>query len=107
RFFLYEPNAKNPIVALQIMLVPAEAGAKKFDAAYLESLLSGLPLGGVHFGAAQPFPLRRVVLHYQMGLPALGRVAPLRALLRGAERVLGWFVPRSFWCYVTATGTRS
>ncbi len=107
RFFLFEPNAKNPIVALQIMLVPAEAGAKKFDAAYVSSLLSGLPLGEIELGAAQPFPLRRVVLHYQMGLPALGRVAPLRALLRMVERVLGWFVPRSLWCYVTATGTRS
>jgi SAM-dependent methyltransferase len=107
RLWLLEPNAKNPIVRLQIMLIPAEAGARKFDADYVATLLAGLPLGEIELGAAQPFPLRRVVLHYRLGLPVLGRFAPLRGMLRGIERVLGRLIPRSHWCYVTANGRRT
>ncbi len=106
-FFLLEPNAKNPFVALQIWLVPAEAGAKKFSAAYVASLLEGLPLRDLAFDAAQALPLRRVVLHYQMGLPSLGRVGWIRGLLRLLERGMGALIPRRFWSYVVATGTRT
>lgn len=107
RLWLLEPNARNPIVALQIRLVPAEAGARRFDADYVASLLSGLPLADVELGAAQPFPLRRVVLHYQWGFPSLGRFAPVRAVLRGLEDLLGALLPKSRWCYVTANGRRT
>ncbi|MCP5044632.1 MAG: class I SAM-dependent methyltransferase [bacterium] len=107
RLWLLEPNAMNPIVALQILLIPAEAGARKFNAGYVASLLDGLPLKDLELDAAQPFPLRRVVLHYQMGIPALGRFAPVRTVLRGIEAVLGALIPKSRWCYVTATARRA
>jgi len=107
QLWILEPNARNPIVSLQILLVPAEAGARKFDAAYLASLLEGLPLDDLIFTPAQPFPLRRVVLHYRMGLPSLGRFAIARALFRGLERLLGALIPKSRWCYLTAKGRRA
>jgi ubiquinone/menaquinone biosynthesis C-methylase UbiE len=107
RIWLLEPNAGNPIVRLQIALVEAEAGARKFNSAYVAGLLDGLPLTDLEMGQEQPLPLRRVVLHFQFGIPALGRFRPVRALLRGLEKLLGRLVPRSRWCYVTATARRT
>ena len=106
RFWLLEPNARNPIIRLQIRLVEAEAGARKFNADYVRELLAGLPLEDLEISAAQPFPLRRAVLHYELGLPALGRWGPSRALLSGAEKLIGALVPRAHWLYVSASATR-
>ncbi len=106
RLFLLEPNARNPIVRLQVALVAAEAGARRFDARYFAGLLEGLPLEDIHLGVEQPFPLRRVVLHYQFGFPALGRFGPTRWLLRVAEQLVGMLIPRSYWCYHTAVARR-
>lgn len=106
RLFLLEPNARSPVVRLQIALIEAEVGARRFDANYIAALLKDLPLEDVHLGVEQPLPLRRVILHFQFGLPALGRFGPTRWLLRAAERVLGALIPRRYWCYHSAVARR-
>ncbi len=107
RFWLLEPNSRNPIVRLQISMVAAETGARKFNRDHVARLLRDLPLQNLVLDAEQPLPLRRVVYHFEYGIPALGKSALLRPILRGAENVLGALVPRSFWCYVTASARRA
>ena len=107
RICLLEPNGLNPRIRLQTQLVPAAVGARESGFAYIESLLREQPLEAVRLVADQPLALRRLLLHYKMGLPALGRPAPLRRALAGLERALGWLLPRSMWTYVVATARRS
>jgi ubiquinone/menaquinone biosynthesis C-methylase UbiE len=106
-FCLLEPNARNPIVRLQAALVPAEAGAGASRPAHIAELLAGLPLRDLEIGTRQPLPLRRLVYHYQIGFPSLGAMAAPRSMVRWTEEILGKLLPRSRWCYVTATARRS
>jgi SAM-dependent methyltransferase len=101
RLWLIEPNRRNPVVRLQIALVPAEHGARKFDREYLAGLIRELPLREIEMGVEQPFPLRRVVLHYEFGLPAIGHWAPARVCLAALENTIGALIPKRYWCYLT------
>lgn len=107
RLWLMEPNSRNPIVRLQIRLVPAEHGARKFDRDYMATLLADLPLEGVEIAAAQPFPLRRAVLHYEFGFPTLGRSPVVRAILSAGESLIGAFMPENYWCYICAAARKA
>jgi ubiquinone/menaquinone biosynthesis C-methylase UbiE len=106
RLWLLEPNSRNPIVRLQIGLVPAEQGARKFNRDYVASLLEGLPLAKIQIGAEQPFPLRRLILHYEFGFPAIGRWRPARAFLRALEKLTGGLIPENNWCYISVTARK-
>jgi len=46
----------------------------------------------------QAMPLSRVVLHYRMGLPSLGKIRPVAWLLGALERIAE-LLPRSIWAY--------
>jgi ubiquinone/menaquinone biosynthesis C-methylase UbiE len=107
RFCLLEPNAANPIVLFQTYLVPAEALGRRSGPAHIADLLRPLPLAGVDVRMIEPLPLRRLVLHYRFGVPALGRFRPARTALRGAERLARRFLAPSHWAYVMATGLRT
>ncbi len=107
RLALLEPNGRNPLIGLQTRLVPAEAGARDFSPERVAGFLAGLPFDDVSVSARQPFPLRRAVLHYERGLPALGRSRLARALLAGAEGVAGALLPRSRWTYVQIVARRT
>jgi len=106
-FVLIEPNARNPLVRLQMALVPAERGAARSDETWLRALLEGQPLEDVVLRAAAPLPLDRVVLHHRFGVPRLGAsravVRALTALESGAGRVL----PRSRWSYLVVHARRA
>jgi len=104
---LLEPNGRNPLVWLQTRMVPAEAGARDFSARRVAAFLDGLPFEDVVVEARQPLPLRRAILHYEKGLPSLGRLALSRALLGAAEAALGALLPRSRWTYVLLTARRA
>lgn len=104
---LLEPNGRNPLVWLQTRLVAAEAGARDFDAERVRGFFAGLPFRDCRVEARQPLPLRRALLHYEKGLPALGRSGAGRALLAAGERLLGALLPRSRWTYVQASATRA
>jgi len=103
---LLEPNARNPLVRLQTHLVPAEAGARVSCADHLAQLLDGLPLEETAIETRLPLPLRRAVLHYELGFPALGRSQLPRRALVWVERALGRLLPPRFWSYVLVTARR-
>jgi hypothetical protein len=107
RLALLEPNGRNPLIGLQTRLVPAEAGARSFSPERVAGFLAGLPFEQIAVDARQPFPLRRAVLHYQRGWPALGRSRLARAVLAGAEAAAGRLLPRSRWTYVQIVARRS
>ncbi len=103
---LLEPNGRNPLIWLQTRIVPAEAGARDFSPDLVRDLLDGLPFEDVDLRLRQPMPLRRAVLHYEHGLPGLGRSRAVRAMLRASETLLGALLPRSRWSYIQITAKR-
>jgi SAM-dependent methyltransferase len=107
RFYLLEPNGRNPLVRLQSCLVSAERGAGRSGAPLLRALLGPLPLKDVEVRMLQPLPLRRLVLHYRFGLPALGALAATRRALEAIERLGARLLPPSRWAYVAATAERA
>jgi len=107
RFVLAEPNARSPLIRLQMALVPAERGAAKSDEAWLRSLLADLPLTDLRFAMAVPFPLDRVVLHPDFGAPRLGRSAAALRAMSAVENLLGRLLGRGRWSYVVAHGVRT
>ena len=104
---LLEPNGGNPLIGLQTRLVRAEAGARRFGTHLIKRWLRRQPLTQIDVRTCQPLPLRRLVLHYRFGWPALGRLALTRGLLRTAEGLLARLVPRSRWACVVATARRA
>jgi SAM-dependent methyltransferase len=107
RFVLIEPNGRNPLVNLQSRLVPAERAARDFTTARVDRILHEQPLFDIAVGTAHPLPLRRLVFHYKMGLPSLGRSALARRSLASAERWLARVIPPSHWEHVVATARRT
>lgn len=107
RFVLVEPNARNPLVRLQMAIVPAERGAARSDARWLAALLAGLPFVDVRFAPAAPFPLDRVVLHHRFGVPRLGRSRVVRGALAGLEGAVARLLPQSRWSYVVVHAYRA
>ena len=106
-FCLLEPNGRNPLIWLQTRLVAAEAGARDFSATRVATFFEGLPFESPEIRHRQPFPLRRALLHYEKGLPALGRSRVARSLVAGGEQLVGALLPRSRWTYLQITTRRS
>jgi SAM-dependent methyltransferase len=107
RLCLLEPNGRNPLIWLQTRMVAAEAGARDFSPDRVAGFLAGLPFDDVHVEPRQPLPLRRAILHYEKGLPALGGNVITRSLLAGSEAALGRLLPRSRWTYIQIRARRS
>ena len=103
---LLEPNGRNPLIRLQTHLVEAEIGARDSGFAQLRAMLEAQPLEGLAITADQPLALRRMVLHYRLGLPALGRNTITAKPVEWLERALGALLPRSMWTYVVATARK-
>ena len=107
RFWLLEPNGRNPLVRLQAHLVAAEAGVLGSSTSSIARLLSTLPLTRLEVRTLQPLPLRRMVLHYRFGLPALGQISAMRRMLAGIEWLASRTLPPSRWAYIAATAERA
>jgi hypothetical protein len=101
-----EPNGRNPLVALHARLVPPEAGLRSVTPDTVAALLRGLPLAEIRLDMAQPLPLRRLVLHYRYGWPALGRSRAGARLLDAMERFGGRLLPRTRWAYIVLRARR-
>lgn len=106
RLCVLEPNGANPLVMLQTWVVPAERGARESRREALEQLLRAAPFDSLEISAREPLPLRRLVLHYRFGLPALGRAAFTRSALATLESWLGRALPRSRWSVLAALARR-
>ncbi len=97
RLVLLEPNARNPLIRLQMALVPAERGAARLDAAFLRALVADLPLTSIEQGVLAPLPIERALLHPDLGLPRLGRLALMDKFLDGCERAATKLLPSARW----------
>jgi len=106
-FVLNEPNARNPLIRLQMTLVPAERGAARSDEAWLRDLLAGQPLDALVFAPAAPFPLDRVVLHHRFGAPRLGASRSVLRALDGLEKLAARVLPASRWSYLIVRARRT
>ncbi len=106
-FVLNEPNALNPLIRLQMTLVPAERGAARSDEAWLRDLLAGQPLEDLRLTPAAPFPLDRVVLHHRFGAPRLGASRTVLRALDGLESLARRVLPERRWSYLIARARRS
>jgi SAM-dependent methyltransferase len=104
---MLEPNARNPLTFLQARLVPAEATARDFTPSRVMAILDGLPLDRPTVDMAEGFPLRRLVLHYRFGLPALGRTRAGSVALARLERLGERLLPRSRWSYTVVRARRT
>lgn len=106
RLVLIEPNARNPLIRLQMALVEAERGARRSTRAWLEDLCAELPLRELQWQASTPFPLDRVVLHPTFGLPSLGHSRAVMNLLHRLESATGSLLGEERWSYWIARGTK-
>jgi SAM-dependent methyltransferase len=96
---LIEPNARNPLIGLFALLVPAERGALRIAVTGLK-VLAAACAAEVQVEMAQPLPLARALLHYRSGRPDLATCGPVIRLLDQIERVARRMVPRACWAYV-------
>jgi len=99
--WVIEPNGRNPLVRALAMIRPHERGQLR------NSVDSVATLVGRHFAGAavdvrQPLPLSRALLHYQFGLPSLGRSRAFGAAMERLERALSATIPRRRWAYIVA-----
>ena len=98
---------RNLLIQLQMLLVPAERGARQSTPESLRDLLAPLPLEGIERSMAAPFPLDRVVFHPRFGLPALGRSRPVVRLLSELEAAIGRSTDENRHSYVVLRATRN
>jgi SAM-dependent methyltransferase len=101
-----EPNGRNPLVALQARLVAAERGLRTFSPGSVLAALEGLPLVEQVVEMAQGFPLRRLVLHYRFGWPALGRARPAARVLERLEQLGERLLSPPRWSYTVVRSRR-
>ena len=106
RLVVIEPNGANPLVALQARLVPAERGLRQSRPESVARLLRVHASFDFACEMAQALPLRRVVLHYKLGVPGLGRSRLVVRLLDVAEAACGSVLPRARWSYMVFSGRK-
>jgi SAM-dependent methyltransferase len=106
RLVVIEPNGANPLVALQARLVPAERGVRRSRPESVGRLLRAHAPFALTCEMAQALPLRRVVLHYKMGAPGLGRSRTVLRLLDAAEAACARVLPRARWSYMVFSGRK-
>jgi len=106
RLVVIEPNGRGPFGALHAWLVPAEAAVRQSTPERVAALFDGLPLTTPQIHMTEALPLRRALLHYRYGVPALGRSRSGAAALAALERLGGRVLPRSRWAYVVVRAIR-
>lgn len=106
RLVLAEPNARNLLIRLQMLLVPAERGAQRSTPEALRDLLSAFPLADIESSMEAPLPLDRVAFHPRFGLPSLGRFPWFVRLLSEIEAVVGRMTDETRFSYIILSATR-
>lgn len=106
RITVIEPNGRNPIIAAQATAIRAERGMLASTGHRLLGELHRAGFVDVSLEHAQPMPIARVLLHYRMGAPSLGRFGIVRRALDSAERALAR-LPGGMWAYLIARGRKA
>lgn len=99
-----EPNRLNPLMLCLALLRPFERGILKSTAGNLRAVL-GARFPTLTIEYRQPFPISRLILHYQFGLAKLGYVRWVGSLLRAGEGLVALLIPRRWWGYLCVTAT--
>jgi ubiquinone/menaquinone biosynthesis C-methylase UbiE len=102
---ILEPNGRNVLIAALALAVPAERGLLDSTPA---RLLRTVRRAGweASLEMRQALPLFRVLLHYRLGMPRLGRWRPAAWMFECLEAVARRVVPAGFWAYVLIRGKR-
>ncbi len=106
-FVLLEPNARNPLIRLQMALVEAERGATRSTRAWLLDQIHRLPLENIRIEPAVPFPIDRVVFHPQFGWPSLAQKRWIQKALEKIETIAGRALGPERFSYWTIRATKT
>jgi SAM-dependent methyltransferase len=98
-----EPNRWNPLVAAMALAIRPERGMLQSTMRAVAAELQDAGATRIAVAREQPLPISRVLLHYRLGLPALGRSRAIAAFLRIAEKSAS-VLPRSTWAYFVVCG---
>jgi ubiquinone/menaquinone biosynthesis C-methylase UbiE len=101
-----EPNGRNFLIGAFALLIAAERGMLRSTPRALEALIRSVE-SRVSIEMAQPLPVARILLHYRMGFPRLGRWRSVAGMLRGIDAVLMRLMPPSLWAYIILRGHKS
>jgi ubiquinone/menaquinone biosynthesis C-methylase UbiE len=97
--WIVEPNGRNLLIRGLAILRPHERGQLRNSIESLTALVAPW-FPRVEVEVRQPFPVYRVVLHYQFGLPRLGSLRWCQALLDLLDRVARAVWPHRRWAYI-------
>lgn len=107
RLILVEPNRNSPLIWLQAALIPAERGVLRSSAARLRALLAGAGFAVVRHASEQPFPLGRVLLHPNLGIPSLAQHPLAVRAFAAADAIARRLLPARSWMYLVFEAVRS
>lgn len=99
RLDVLEPCRYNPLVFLHALSTATERGELRSTRTYLQALLEENGFRVSQVDRFQPMPIHRLVLHPNLGRPALGRSPLVQRFLGTVERAAR-VLPRSAWFYV-------
>jgi ubiquinone/menaquinone biosynthesis C-methylase UbiE len=99
RIDVLEPCRYNPLILLHALAKPAERGELRSTLPFLVRLLSRR-FTVVATARYQAMPIHRVILHPDIGRPALAEDPRVRTALAGLERLAEAIVPDIFWAYI-------
>lgn len=99
--WIVEPNGKNPLIWLLSVVRRHERGQLRNSVDSMKALVERY-FTGVEIEVRQPFPLYRMLLHYQFGFPRLGFSRIFAAILDACDRGFQIVCPRRWWAYIIA-----
>ena len=97
--WIVEPNGRNPLVSLLALLRPHERDQLRNSVASLRKL-AARHFPRIEVEVRQPFPLSRIILHPDFGIPELGRSPIVAGFLDAWDRLLRMLWPRRWWAYI-------
>jgi SAM-dependent methyltransferase len=98
-----EPNGRNPLIGVFALLFAAERGMLRSTPVRMEAMVRSVERCS-RMEMAQPLPLARILLHYRMGWPELGRRRLAARLLALTDAALRRLLPRAIWAYIIVRG---
>ncbi len=104
--WIVEPNGRNPLIRLLALVRPHERGQLQNSIQSLRELVARY-FPSVEIEVRQPFPLHRLMLHYQFGFPRLGFSRLVAGVMDAWDRLFRAIWPREWWAYIVAKAGKS